>query len=56
MGWDDWTILILLVLVLLPLDIIDHYLVHFGLGQDIWMLEEYEIVAVFKVGTLPWQV
>lgn len=53
LGWDDWTILILLMLLLLPLNIIDHYLVRYGLGQDIWMLEEYEIVTVFKVCTHP---
>lgn len=50
LGWDDWTILMLLGLQL-PLNITGIFLVHYGLGQDIWMLEEYEIVTVFKVCT-----
>jgi hypothetical protein len=36
--------------MVLPINIIDHYMVHFGLGQDIWMLEGDEIVTVTKVG------
>lgn len=51
-GWDDWTILMLLALQI-PLNITHHYLIHFGFGQDLWMLEEYQIVQMFKVGTLP---
>ncbi|KAK2606579.1 hypothetical protein N8I77_005319 [Diaporthe amygdali] len=47
LGWDDWTILILLVLQI-PLNITIHYCVRNGFGQDIWMLEEYQIVAIFK--------
>ncbi|KAJ0124256.1 hypothetical protein J7T55_005594 [Diaporthe amygdali] len=47
LGWDDWTILVLLVLQI-PLNITVHYCVRNGFGQDIWMLEEYQIVAIFK--------
>lgn len=47
-GWDDWTILILLALQI-PLNVTIHMIIHNGFGQDIWMLEEYEIVAIFKV-------
>lgn len=50
LGWDDWTILILLALVI-PLNISAHYLIHYGFGQDIWMLEEYQIVTMLKVGS-----
>lgn len=48
LGWDDWTIFFLLALQL-PINIMNHRLVHYGLGQDIWMLEEDEIVSIFKV-------
>lgn len=54
LGWDDWTALIVLILQLL-LDIINVILVHYGIGRDMFMLEEYEIVAVFKVSISPWQ-
>lgn len=47
-GWDDWTILILLALTI-PFNIALHYLTHYGFGQDIWMLEEYQIVTILKV-------
>lgn len=48
LGWDDWTILILLAIII-PLNITIHYSTRFGFGHDIWMLEEYQIVAIFKV-------
>lgn len=48
LGWDDWTIFFLLALQL-PINIMNHRLIHYGLGQDIWMLEEDEIVSIFKV-------
>lgn len=51
LGWDDWTILILLALEI-PVNVTIHRFIHYGFGQDIWMLEEYQIVAIFKVGPL----
>lgn len=48
LGWDDWTILILLAIII-PLNITIHYHTHYGFGHDIWMLDEYQIVAIFKV-------
>lgn len=48
LGWDDWTILILLTLQM-ALNVTIQLLAHYGFGQDIWMLEEYQIITIFKV-------
>lgn len=48
LGWDDWPILMLLGLQL-AINITGIFLVYYGLGQDIWMLEEYQIITIFKV-------
>jgi hypothetical protein len=51
LGWDDWTMLLLLVLQL-AINIICHFLFYYGFGQDLYMLQEYGIVEIFKVRTL----
>lgn len=48
LGWDDWTILVVLALSLL-VNILSHFLLQSGVGQDIWMLEEYQLVSFQKV-------
>lgn len=47
-GWDDWTILVVLSLSL-SVNILGHILLNFGVGQDIWMLEEHQLSSFFKV-------
>lgn len=50
LGWDDWTMLLLIALQL-AINILSHFLFHYGFGKDLYMLEEFEIVAIFKVRT-----
>lgn len=47
LGWDDWTILVVLILSL-SINVISHLLLRYGVGQDVWMLEEYQLVSFLK--------
>ncbi|ROW18332.1 hypothetical protein VPNG_00495 [Cytospora leucostoma] len=46
-GWDDWTILVVLILSL-AMNVLSHILLRFGAGQDIWMFEEDQLTSFLK--------
>lgn len=48
LGCDDCLMLVVLVLSL-SVNIISHLLLRAGVGQDIWMLEEYQLSMFLKV-------
>ena len=47
-GWDDWTILLCLI-VLIPQNILLTIMLDLGLGKDMWMLEPPQITGVLFV-------
>lgn len=51
LGWDDWIMLVVLVLSL-SVNIVNHLLSSAGSGQDIWMLEKHQISLCAKVNLL----
>lgn len=48
LGLDDWIMLPVLLLSL-SVNVISHLLLSAGVGQDIWMLEDYQLSMFLKV-------